>query len=88
MFAVIKTDGYIHGAVSGRQVSGEVIPEEEYRRIRAVLLNAPTAPPGYTYRLREDLIWELCELPESPETDDEATEDDYQNALREMGCVL
>lgn len=88
MFAVIKNDGYIQGIASGRQVGGEVISEAEYHRIKAVLLNTPKAPPGYTYRLREDLEWELVELPPAPDVPEEATPDDLINALRDMGVSV
>lgn len=39
------------------------ITETEYNAILSVIRNMPTAPDGYGYRLREDLTWELYELP-------------------------
>ena len=39
------------------------IPEEKYNEIMTILKNRPTAPDGYSYRLTEDLQWELYELP-------------------------
>ena len=45
------------------------IPEEKYNEIMTILKNRPTAPVGYSYRLTEDLQWELYELPKE-ETDE------------------
>ena len=47
----------------------------------------PIAESGFDYRLKEDLTWELFELPVSEETpeDTEATEADYINALEDLG---
>ena len=39
------------------------ITEEKYNEIMAILKNRPSAPVGYSYRLTEDLQWELYELP-------------------------
>lgn len=39
------------------------ITETEYNDILSVIRNRHTAPDGYGYRLREDLTWELYELP-------------------------
>lgn len=38
------------------------ITEEKYNEIMTILKNRPTAPDGYSYRLTEDLQWELYEL--------------------------
>ena len=45
------------------------IPEEKYNEIMTILKNRPSAPDGYSYRLAEDLQWELYELPKE-ETDE------------------
>ena len=59
---------------------------EEYPHIEEALRARPTAPVGYDYRLREDLTWELYQLPEpEPEADEEATEADYLASLAELG---
>ena len=88
MFAIVKADGYIVGVVSGRSVSGEVVSEAEYQRIRAAIMDRPEPVPGYGWRLREDLQWEQYELPPGPDFPEEATEADYQAALEEMGVNL
>lgn len=50
------------------------ITEEKYNEIMAILKNRPSAPVGYSYRLTEDLQWELYELPK--EETDESVESD------------
>lgn len=68
---------------------GEEITEAEYNNILEIIKNKPIAPEGYDYRLTVDLQWELYELsPVEEETNDTATEEDYQNALAEFGVKL
>ena len=74
MFAIVKADGYIVGVVSGRSVSGEVVSEAEYQRIRAAIMDRPEPVPGYGWRLREDLQWEQYELPPGPEPSGEISD--------------
>lgn len=76
-------DGYIHGVVEGVNPENANCTEEEYNRIRAILQNAPTAPDGFYYRLKENLEWELCEF--KPIENEVATEADYQSALENLG---
>lgn len=83
-YRVNKEDGYIHGVVEGVNPENANCTEEEYNRIRAILQNAPTAPDGFYYRLRENLSWELCEFKINPENE-MATEQDYQSALETLG---
>lgn len=79
-----RTEGdYI--ALIGIGNDAEEISREEYETILAVINSRPTAEPGYTYKLRTDLTWELCEVPPVPEEDLEATEEDYLSALAELG---
>lgn len=82
MYLVNKQDGYICGVVAGVGAEISNITEGEYREIKAVLESAPTAPDGFCYRLKEDLEWELYEL---PEVEVEATEQDYIDALEQLG---
>ena len=70
MYQKNTENGYIVSIVSG--VTNGNITEEEYSSILAVIRNKPTAPDGYDYRLREDLTWELYELP--PMSEGEADE--------------
>ncbi len=64
------------------------ITEAEYNHILGILRNKPTAPSGYDYRLTEELEWELYELPTDEEEEKEATADDYEAALAEMGVRI
>lgn len=84
----IVLDGYIVSVGN----KGNEITEEEYGAILEAIENKPTAPIGYTYKLKDTLEWELCEAEASTEedtpTDDMATEADYQSALREMGVKV
>lgn len=65
------------------------ITEQEYNEILSIVRNSPSAPDGFTYKLRADTLeWELVELPEPLDTDDEATESDYIDALQDLGVSL
>lgn len=75
---VYRNNGYIIGFSNSDNT-------DEENSISEALKNAPTPPQGYGCRLKEDLTWELFELPTSTETDNEATEADYINALEELG---
>lgn len=65
---------------------GIEITETEYNEIKSIIDSRPTTPDGYGYRLTESLEWELYEMPVVE--DEEATEEDYQNALVELGVEL
>lgn len=76
-------DGYIWGICP--TVGDIEITESEYNELLSVIHNKPTPPTGFDYKLRADTItWELVELP-PVETDDEATESDYIDALNTLG---
>lgn len=75
--------GYIISIVSG--VTNGNIAEEEYNTIVNTIRNKPTAPNGYDYHLKEDLTWELFELPKPEPEDEETTEEDYKSALNTLG---
>jgi hypothetical protein len=61
-------DGYI---VSVSTIQGQTeITEEEYNEILAIIKTMPIAKEGYGYRLREDLMWELIEIPEEKLTNE------------------
>lgn len=62
------------------------ITRDEYERIKEISLSAPPAPSGYIYKLRSDnLEWVLVEVPEPEPYEEEASPEDYENALAEMG---
>ena len=79
----IINNGYL--VAIGNGSGGEEIPEAEYNNLLSVIRNKPSAPEGYDYRLKADLSWELYELPFVPEDDEEATAEDYESALSEVG---
>ena len=62
-YRINKENGYIHGVVKGVNAENSNISESEYNEIKAIIENAPTAPDGFYYRLKENLEWELCEMP-------------------------
>lgn len=76
-------NGYIVSLVKG--VSNGNITEEEYNTILDIISNKPTPPQGYDYKLREDLTWELYELPAPEPEDGDATVEDYEAALGRFG---
>jgi hypothetical protein len=65
MYYKIITDGYI--IVVGTGNGGISITKEEYDFLISHIHNRPEAEEGYGYRLKEDLTWELYELPIVPE---------------------
>ena len=84
MYQKNTENGYIVSIVKGVSVGN--ITEAEYQAINDIIRNKPTAEQGFDYRLREELTWELVQLPE-PEREDEetATEADYLASLAELG---
>lgn len=62
---------------------GQPITADRYAEIAAALAAKPDAPEGFAYRLTDDLTWAMEALPEVAE--DDATVDDYEAALRELG---
>lgn len=60
MYRIFTNNGYIISIV--HDANGNVT-EEEYRKIKEVLESRPTPPQGFDYRLKENLEWELYELP-------------------------
>lgn len=59
-FKIIE-DGYIISI--GKTAGKGNISKEEYDEIKQVLINAPTAPEGYAYKLKENLTWILAKAP-------------------------
>ena len=56
---------YITGVGSGNV--GVEITAEEYSAILNMIRTKPSAPNGYEYLLKEDLTWEMIELPSEPD---------------------
>ena len=66
----MKTDnGYIIAVEKSDSNYGDVLNSINTR---------PTAPDGYGYRLREDLAWELYELPVVEVSDEITNEEAYK----------
>lgn len=78
--------GYLQSIGTGGN-TGEEISEGQYSEIISMLRSCPEAPEGFAYRLTEKLEWELYEQP-IEEIEEAATEEDYQDALREMGVMV
>lgn len=65
-------NGYIVMITDG--LGGTEITDEEYDVILGMIRSKPDAPEGYRYLLREDLTWELAEMPDEPEPEVDASE--------------
>ena len=76
----IIENGYLVGIGTG--VGGIKITEEEYNSILAHIQSCPIAEEGYGYRLKEDLTWELYELPIVPE--EEISSDELMTMIEEV----
>lgn len=62
------------------------ITVDEYSTILKTIQDKPTPLEGKDYRLTESLEWEEFDKP--PKEIEEATEEDYQAALAELGVRL
>ena len=76
----IIIDGYLVSVGTGS--GGEEITEAEYNSLLDVIRNKPSAGSGFDYRLREDLSWEMYELPIIPPEDDEITAEEALEIIR------
>jgi hypothetical protein len=74
-------DGYI--LLIGRGSGGIEITKKEYELLLSHINSKPEAEEGYGYRLKEDLTWELYELPPVPE-DDEISSDELMDMIEEV----
>lgn len=86
MYQLNKQDGYIVSLTQG--VRDGNMTEAEYDHMMAIFQSRPNAPRGYYCRLRDDLTWEMCEVPPSAEEDEPATIADYEAALAELGVEV
>ena len=78
-------NGYILAVGTGSGYTE--ITAEEYAQIMAVIDARPTPPEGKDYRLTESLAWEEYDRPIA-EDDEEATEEDFLEALADMGVPV
>ena len=82
MYYKLTKDGYISAVGTGN--GGEPITAEEYESIRSTILAAPEAESGYEYRLREDLTWELVEVPVVDPDDEEVSGEELLTMIEEV----
>lgn len=68
----LSDGGYVKAFGVG--LDGEEISAEEYAALNRIMAERPAADTGYAYRLRDDLTWELVELPSPAEEDISAEE--------------
>ena len=85
MYWIQMINGYITAIGTGK--GNEEITETKYNEILSMLRNIPAATDGFAYRLTKELEWELYELP-PVEEEEEATAEDYEAALAEMGVEV
>lgn len=79
----IVDNGYLISIGTG--AGGTEITKAEYNKLLEVIKNKPIAESGNDYRLKEDLTWELYELPVIPEEPEEATAEDYAEQFERFG---
>ena len=85
-YKTIKNDYLI---MVGKNTGGTEITEAEYNELLSIIHNRPIPQSGYDYKLKADtLTWELVELPEPSDIDEDATEQDYISALNDLGVVI
>lgn len=77
-------NGYIIALTTGNV--GVEITEAEYNTILDLVHSKSTAPEGYDYLLTAELTRELVEISPMLEDDEEATAEDYENALGRFGA--
>lgn len=64
-------DNYITAIGTG--IGDVEISQDEYENILSIIRSCPTADPGYMYKLRTDLTWEIVAAPPK-ETDPEISD--------------
>ena len=85
----IIDNGYIQAIGTGSPPpNGEAIERPEFNHLLEVMQSRPVPEPGYGFRLTADLIWEQYEIPAVDDSEEEATEDDLLDAMRELGVEV
>lgn len=75
-------NGYI--VAIGTGPGNEEITAEEHSEILSLIKSKPTAEAGYDYRLKEDLTWELVEVPVVETEDEEISGDELLTMIEEV----
>jgi hypothetical protein len=78
----IIENGYL--TAIGKGYDGIEITEAEYNELLELIRNRPTADAGYDYLLKEDLTWELVEVPVVEPTDEEISGDELLTMIEEV----
>ena len=81
-YAKIITNGIIIGIANSKNELPNMITEQEALNLQHMFLEKPEAPEGFHYDLTTDFEWILKE---NPIIEEDATAEDYQNALEQMG---
>lgn len=69
-FYKVVNGGIIEGCGTNGNDDATEITEDEYRALREMMHNCPTAPDGYAYALQDDpREWVLVEPPDEPDDD-------------------
>ena len=89
MYYKIIDNGYIQAIGTGSPPpTGEVIDRAEFNYLLEAMQSRPIPDDGSDFRLATDLMWEQYELPAVDGPDEEVTEDDYIEAMRELGVEV
>lgn len=78
----IIENGYL--IAIGKGAGGVEITKEKYDEILSLVQNKPTADAGYDYWLKEDLTWEMVEVPVVEPTDDEISGEELLTMIEEV----
>jgi hypothetical protein len=80
-YKIIK-DGYI--IAIGKGYGGIELTATEYSELLELIRNKPEADAGYDYWLKEDLTWELVEVPIIDPTDEEISGEELLTMIEEV----
>lgn len=83
MFYKTSLSGYILSVSTG--VGQTPITETEYNTILNAIKDKPEDKENIKYRLRDDMVWEEYY---SPDPEPEASEEDYETALKRLGVNI
>ena len=82
-YKVVNNDGFITGFGTNGNDSAIALTEAEYDALVAFFRTRPTAQAGFAYILRDNpREWVLVE---APIVEEEATLEDFENALADLG---
>lgn len=89
MYYKVSDSNYIQAIGTGPcPPNGMAIDRVEFNALLEVMQSRPIPETGFDYRLKTDLTWEIYKMPESTEADENVTEDDLVDAMREVGVDI